>query len=433
MNRHPRKSASLLAVCLVLLIAAEVAASDRRTEFFESKIRPVLVEHCYSCHSTKAKNIRGGLLLDSKVATLDGGDSGAAVVPGEPDDSLLLSALKHESFEMPPDRKLPDSVIADFEQWISDGAVDPREGGKTVDRSAIDLEEGRKFWSFQPVAHHDARRISGDDWSKTEIDRFVYARLHDEAVDIADDATPEQIYRRLSFGLIGRAPKPEGILDFTERWKQNPDAAISSAVDEFLASPLFGQRWGRHWLDVTRFAESSGGGRSLMFPHAWRFRDYVIQSFNSDKPFDQLIREHIAGDLLTAETDEVRNEQLTGVGYLALGPTNFELQDKALLRMEIVDEQVDTIGRTFLGMTIGCARCHDHKFDPIPTADYYALSGIFRSTKSLLPGNVGSPVTNALTDPDHQEELKAWSDRESALKVDIAALERSSSLISAER
>lgn len=397
-------------------------ADDSKVEFFETKIRPVLVEHCYGCHSAKAKNIRGGLLLDSKVATLDGGESGAAVVPGNPDDSLLLSSLRHESFEMPPDRKLPDHVIADFEKWIRDGAADPREGGTKVERTHIDLEEGRRFWSFQPVVPQTPPHIDNDDWSKSDIDRFIAAKLHEQSLPIAADALPEQIYRRLSFGLIGRPPEPQRILQFIDAWDSNPDAAISSAVEEFLASPLFGQRWGRHWLDVVRFAESSGGGRSLMFPHAWRFRDYVIQSFNDDKPFDQLVREHIAGDLLPADSDEQRNDQLTGVGYLTLGPTNYELQDKALLRMEVVDEQVDTFGRTFLGMTIGCARCHDHKFDPIPTADYYSLSGIFRSTRSLITGNVSSPVTNTLTDPTQKSALQEWASRDSQLKTEIAKL-----------
>ncbi|MCP4513145.1 MAG: DUF1549 domain-containing protein, partial [Fuerstiella sp.] len=195
-------------------------------------------------------------------------------------------------------------------------------------------------------------------------------------------------------------------------------------VDELLASPRFGERWGRHWLDVVRFAESSGGGRSLMFPDAWRFRDYVIQSFNDDKPFDQLVKEHIAGDLLPYDSDRQHDDQVTGVGYLTLGPTNYEQQDKELLRMEVVDEQVDTIGRTFLGMTLGCARCHDHKFDPIPTTDYYAMAGVLRSTETLLPGNVSMYVTTSLKMNSERKERGTWLAQEESLLAEIAELKK---------
>ncbi|MCP4173234.1 MAG: DUF1553 domain-containing protein [Fuerstiella sp.] len=413
-------------VCLLLSVVhlSRAGADDAaKLEFFESRIRPVLVEHCYKCHAVNAKNVRGGLLLDSKAGALDGGESGAAVVPGAPEESLLLSALKHESYEMPPDRKLSDAIVADFEKWIHDGAVDPRIGGKAMKRTAIDLKEGRRFWSFRPVRRPDVPKLTGG-WAKTDIDRFVAARQMTAGLSPVDDATAEQVLRRIQYALVGLPPTPDQIATFAAAWSVAPDAAIDALVDELLASPRFGERWGRHWLDVARFAESSGGGRSLMFPDAWRFRDYVIKSFNDDKPFDQLVREHIAGDLLPFENDSQHDDQVTGVGYLTLGPTNYEQQDKELLRMEVIDEQVDTIGRTFLGLTLGCARCHDHKFDPIPTADYYAMAGVFRSTETLLPGNVSTYVTTSLKMNSEKQVLADWKTKEKSLLAGIAELKK---------
>jgi hypothetical protein len=407
----------------VISLSRAGANDAAKLEFFEAKIRPVLIEHCYKCHAADAKNVRGGLLLDSKAGALDGGESGAAVVPGAPEESLLLSALKHESYEMPPDRKLPDAIVADFEQWIRDGAVDPRIGGKAMKRTAIDLKEGRRFWSFRPVRRPDVPKLTGG-WAKTDIDRFVAARQVTAGLSPVDDATAEQVLRRIQYALVGLPPTPDQIATFAAAWSVAPDAAIDVTVDELLASPRFGERWGRHWLDVARFAESSGGGRSLMFPDAWRFRDYVIKSFSDDKPFDQLVREHIAGDLLSFESDSQHDDQVTGVGYLTLGPTNYEQQDKELLRMEVIDEQVDTIGRTFLGLTLGCARCHDHKFDPVPTADYYAMAGVFRSTETLLPGNVSTYVTTSLKMTSEQQMLADWKAKEKSLLAEIAVLKK---------
>ena len=222
---------------------------------------------------------------------------------------------------------------------------------------------------------------------------FILARLAKKGIERVDLARPETLLRRLYFDLIGLPPTPDQMDDFLA--DPSPEA-YARLVDRLLGSPQFGETWGRHWLDVARFAESSGGGRSLMFKDAWRFRDYVINAFNDDKPFDQLIREQIAGDLMPAGTREEQNERFVATGFLALGPHNYELQDKELLRMEVVDEQIETVGRAFLGMTLGCARCHDHKFDPVPADDYYALAGIFRSTQSLVPGNVSGWVAREL-------------------------------------
>ena len=414
---------TILLIFACAMGAVNAADGDAaKLEFFESRIRPVLVENCYKCHSQQAKMVRGGLLLDSRAGVAHGGESGAVVVPGKPAESLLLSSLKHESYEMPPDRKLPGSVIADFEKWIADGAVDPRNGGKTMLRETIDLDEGRKFWCFQPIKKPSIPVNDRDQWSLTPIDRFIAARHRPADVSPVEDATPEQVVRRLYFGLTGLPPDIDQIAEFVRKWTADPDKAIGDTADELLASPRFGERWGRHLLDVTRFAESSGGGRSLMFKDAWRFRDYTIKSFNDDKPFDQLVREHIAGDLLPSTSDEQFDDQVTGVGFLTLGPTNYEQQDKELLRMEVVDEQVDTIGRTFLALTLGCARCHDHKFDPVPTSDYYAMAGIFRSTKTLTPGNVSGYVTTAMKSATDAGLFTEWQKKEQSLQSEIKQL-----------
>ena len=404
-------------------------ADPAKIEFFEARIRPALVEHCYSCHSTAAKDVKGGLLLDSRPGMLIGGDSGAALVPGNADASLLLKALRHEDLEMPPDRKLPDTVIADFAEWIRDGAADLRDGEVTANKRTIDIEQGREFWCFRPVLRPSIPAIE-DAWATTDIDRLIAAQqvalaTQDQKIVRVAEAAPEILIRRLTFVLTGLPPTLEEQETFASAWADNPGTAMESTVDRLLASPHFGERWGRHWLDVARFSESTGGGRSLMLPDAWRFRDYVIHSFNADKPFDQLVREHIAGDLLPSDSDEQHDQQIIGAGYLMLGANNYEEQDKEQLRMDVVDEQIDSMGRTFLGMTLGCCRCHDHKFDPIPTTDYYALAGIFRSTKSLLPNNVSDFVTAPLRVGYDKAAVDAWAARDKELEQQIAAMQKS--------
>jgi hypothetical protein len=397
-------------------------SDSARIEFFEKRIRPVLVEHCYSCHSAGAREIKGGLQLDSRETILEGGDSGPALIPGDPQESLLLQAMKHESLEMPPDRRLPEAVLEDFTTWIRDGAADPRTGGKVVQKKEIDVEQGRQFWAYQPVRRTDVPQ-SASSWPVSDIDRFVAAAANPDA-EFAEDASPDVVIRRLTYVLTGLVPTLDQQAAFLEAWSRDPNAAIADTVDELLDSPRFGERWGRHWLDVARFAESTGGGRSMMMPDAWRFRDYVIRSFNADKPFDQLIHEHLAGDLLPSSSDEQHDEQLIGSGYLMLGAINYEEQDKEALRMDVVDEQIDSMGRSFLGMTLGCARCHDHKFDPVPTADYYALAGIFRSTKSLTPGNVCGFVTAPLKSGVDQNALTQWTTTDRKLEQQIASLKK---------
>lgn len=381
--------------------AKDTSAKDRGIEFFEAKIRPVLIKHCYECHAADAKSIRGGLLLDTRAGTLTGGDSGASVVPGKPDESLLLESLRFESFEMPPSGKLAPEVIADFETWIKMGAPDPRDGESKVVRESIDLEQGKEFWAFRPFQKHPIPEVDNAAWSHSAIDRFIRKRQQEQnlaPVAIADRTT---LVRRLYFDLTGLPPTPDQIDEFLK--DQSPDA-VERLVNQLLASPHFGERWGRYWLDVARYSQSTGGGRSLLYNSAWRYRNYVIDSFNADKPFTQFIKEQIAGDILPSRDFHQEREQLIATAFLLLGPTNYELQDKEQLRMDVIDEQIQTVGRAFLGMTLGCARCHDHKFDPIPATDYYALAGIFRSTHVLTPGNVAGWTTRTLPVPPEQQQ-----------------------------
>lgn len=418
--------------CLWLLIFFFVAGVPRQTatatddldkaEFFENKIRPVLVEYCYECHSSESKTVKGELRVDSRQWIQKGGESGPAVVPKDTKSSLLLDALRHESFEMPPDKKLPAAIIRDFEKWISDGAYDPRDEEAHSTKEEIDLEKGREFWAFRPIEAPPIPNVKSD-WPTTDIDRFVLQRLQQESLSPNPHASKEVLIRRLHMDLIGLPPTPNQIQNF--RADHSPNA-YSKLVDELLASEHFGERWGRHWLDVARYADSSGGGRILLFQDAWRYRDYVIDSFNNDLPIDRFFTEQLAGDLLNDEPNR-KNRSVTATGFLMLGAHNYELQDKELLRMEVVDEQINVVGKSMLGMTITCARCHDHKFDPIPTNDYYALAGIFRSSKSLVPGNVsGFTQTELFENADVEKGWKTYQQQRKKLDQEIAALKKGS-------
>ncbi|QDU97838.1 DUF1553 domain-containing protein [Lignipirellula cremea] len=403
-------------VCLLLLAAvAPLAAAEPTTaelDFFEAEIRPVLVKHCYECHSRDAKNIRGGLLLDTRAGIRQGGESGPAIVPGKPEEGELLASLRYETFEMPPRGKLNEKTIAAFEQWIRSGAADPREGeAKVAAAPKIDIAAARQRWAFQKPQRHPAPAVRQNAWPRTDVDQFILAKLEAAQATPSADAEPAVLLRRLYYDLIGLPPTSTELQAFLA----NPSPqAWEATVDRLLQSPHFGERWGRHWLDVARYADSVGGGRTRTLDEAWRYRDYVIQAMHQDKPFDQFIVEQLAGDLLPAATNAARAEQLTATGFLVLGPTTYELQDKERLRMDVIDEQIDTMSRAFLGMTTGCARCHDHKFDPIPTRDYYALAGVFRSTKTLTPGSVSGFVTREL--PQSEDAALAWKNHQAAQK-----------------
>jgi len=418
------RSRCIAAFAMALSIGAVSAfaldSSDPEHAFFESRIRPIFAENCVKCHGPEKQ--KGGLRLDYKGGWETGGDSGPALVPGNLAESRMIRAVHYEDadFQMPPKSKLSARQIADLEEWIAIGAPDPRtDHPKNLVRkkqSGLSVEEGRKFWSFQPPAKPTPPSAGLSDATLSAIDRFIQAKQAEAGLNPTTPASKTDLVRRAYFTLIGLPPNPEQIDAFLS--DERPDA-FARLVDELLQSPHFGERWGRHWLDVARFAESSGGGRTLLFKDAWRYRDYVIESFNADTPFDQFIKEQLAGDLLPYDTPIQRSRQLTATAFLALGPTNYEQQDKQLLRYDVIDEQIDTVGKAFLGMTLGCARCHDHKFDPVPTADYYALAGIFKSTRTLFnyTDNVARWVdTHLPLEGEAAEELAATLAANAAIK-----------------
>jgi hypothetical protein len=363
---------------------ADAAPTAEQILFFEKNIRPVLVKECYTCHATTAKKIKGGLTLDTRGGMREGGDSGPAIVPGDVRASLLIKAIKHqhEKLKMPPEKKLSDEVVAQFEKWVAMGAPDPRDSVAKVAKYEIDIEKGRKFWSFQPPKKQPLPPVKDTAWSKGAIDRFLLAGLEAKGLKPVADADARSLVRRVYFDLIGLPPAPEDVESFVKDYAANHEKALEAVVDKLLASPRFGERWGRHWLDVARYAESSGKTANFAYPHAWRYRDYVIAAFNADKPYDQFIREQLAGDLLPAKDDKQKAESLIATGFLAIGAKAHDERNRRQFQMDVADEQIDATFQAFQGLTVACARCHDHKFDPIPQKDYYALSGIFRSTET---------------------------------------------------
>jgi len=376
------------AICAMVATSVR-AGTDEVPTFFESRIRPVFVEHCYKCHSGRIKSPKGGLRLDSREALLRGGGNGPAVVPGKPEDSLLFKALTHEGdvAEMPPDKKLPDRVLADIRRWIASGAPDPRRESPAGTKPATsDVASGQDGWAFRPLRYPEVPSVRDTYWARDELDRFILARLESKGLHPAPDADRHTWLRRASLDLVGLPPSPEQIVDFVN---DSSPWAKERVVDRLLTSPAFGERWARHWLDLTGYADQIGTANDIFAEHAWRYRDYVIAAFNSDSPFDQFIREQLAGDLLPHNTVEERARNLIATGFLVLGDIPVVEADKAKLRVDVVDQQVDKVGKAFLGMTLGCARCHDHKFDPIPLRDYYALGGIFFGTESVRKAEWG--------------------------------------------
>lgn len=391
---------------IIIFISILSYASADQHAFFENKVRPLLAKHCTKCHSQKSGKRKGGLYLDSKQAWQIGGDSGPAVIPKDL-NSLLLHAVEYHDpdLQMPPKYKLGSHEIAILKQWVMNGAFDPRESSVAINRSfdQIDIKAGKKFWSFQPIKRPPIPKHPSSTWPQSNIDHFIYAKLKSKGLKPQKDTEAENLIKRIYFDLTGLPPKPKQIKEFEEG-----KLSKEKLIDKLLASPEFGEHWGRHWLDIARFAESSGGGRSIIFKEAWRYRDYVIASFNQDKAYDQFLLEQIAGDLIDTQDPEQRNTNLIAAGYLMLGANNYELQDKTLLKMEVIDEQIRLIGKGVLGLTLGCVRCHDHPFDPISSKDYYALAGIFASTKSFRFNNVSEYMTQELNayQPQSDEELE---------------------------
>ena len=396
----------------LLLVPLVTAAADdpASVAFFEQKIRPALIEHCYECHSTQAKKLKSGLYLDSKAGWQKGGESGKPiVVPGQPDQSLLLRSIQHlePDLEMPPKKpKLPDAVVANFAAWIKAGAVDPR------DQATAELKRADKsWWSLQPLTK---------EFKHPNIDGFIDAKLHAQKLTRSAPAQPQALIRRLSYDLTGLPPTQAEVDAFVTAHRANARQATEALVDRLLASPRYGEHWGRHWLDVIRFGESNGFERNVIVDDLYPFRDYVIRSLNDDKPFDQLIREHLAGDVLGKFQPEIE----IGSAFLVVGPyDNVDNQDSVaqkVIRAATLDDMVTATGGAFLGLTINCARCHNHKFDPIPTEDYYRIRAAFEGVvhgRRTLATQEQTKAFNAAISVLNQERGKVVAEQDALTKA----------------
>ncbi len=375
--RLPAAAAALL----IPLAGASGADDPAKIEFFEKKVRPVLVGHCSACHSADTKPA-GGLRVDDRNGLLTGGNTGPAVVPGQPDKSLLLKrvTVAEGKKRMPLEGEhLSAEQVADLTAWVKDGAAWPEvRVPSALGKPNPEYDRLRKeHWAWQPLTAPAVPAVRDAAWPRDAIDRFLLAKLEAKGLKPVGDADKASLLRRVTFDLTGLPPTPAQ-LDFF--LADGSPTAFEAVVDRLLASPQFGERWGRHWLDVARYGESTGPSRNIPYPHAWKYRDYVIDSVNADKPFDRFLREQVAGDLLPAATDAERDANKTATGFLALGVKDVNQRFKVRFEMDNVDEQIDAVTRSALALTVSCARCHDHKFDPVPQADYYSLAGIFTST-----------------------------------------------------
>jgi hypothetical protein len=369
---------------LLAFVVVSLAGADEGTDYFEKYIRPVLATRCYGCHNSKAKAAQGDFFADSKDGLLRGGRSGVpAVVPGKPEDSLLIKAIQgsHKDLKMPPGKPLPADQVEAFIAWVKMGAPDPRTGAAPViDKPAYDWATEKKHWAYQPVRNFEPPSIKDPEWSRTAVDRFIRAKLDEKGLKPFARADKRTLLRRVTYNLTGMPPTPEEVDAFLA---DRSAGALEKVVDRLLASPRYGEHWGRHWLDVVRYADTAGDASDYPIPEMYRYRNYVIRSMQQDKPFDQFLREQIAGDLMPHKDDEDRAEKLAATGYIAISRRFGQSEGEFYLT---IDDTIENLGKAVLGLTTGCARCHDHKFDAIPTKDYYALAGIFKSTKYAWAG-----------------------------------------------
>lgn len=400
------------------LRAAPPTVDSPDVRFFEQHIRPLLVESCLDCHSSETES-SGNLTLDSKAAWEAGGTLGPTIVPGDPDASLLVRALEYDDpeLQMPPDGKLPAETIQKVRRWIAEGAVDPRQAAGTNTKAgptALPVERAGEHWAYQPLGE------PRPPFAATAIDGFIDRSLNAAGLEPVETARPAALLRRLTYDLTGLPPTPEAL----DRFAADPSPwAWQREVDRLLTSPAFAEHFARHWLDVARYAESITL-RGFVLPEAWRFRDYVIEAYARDEGFDEMVRNMIAGDLRGSDDVHQRQRQHVATSFLAMGNHNLEDQDKTKLEFDYIDEQLQTIGRAFLGQTIGCARCHDHKFDPIPTADYYALAAVFRSTRALDHANVSKWIEKPLPiEPSEQQRFREIEQRLASVKKELGELQ----------
>lgn len=389
----PRYTLAILLASVISPLSAQQPDATKPTaeqvEFFEKNIRPLFVTHCYKCHSRTSKPLKGGLFLDHANGPRKGGDSGPAVVPGKPAESLLVQSVKYLDYEMPPEGKLPANKIQLIEQWVAMGAVWPEETASPLpgDSATYDWDALRgKHWSFQPVTRPPIPEVKEPGWARSPMDYFILERLQAAGLSPSDEADRRTLIRRAALDLTGLPPSPSAISDFLA---DDEPGAYARVVDTLLASPRYGEQWGRHWLDVARYSDGMGGStNNARLPHAWQYRDWVVNALNQDRPFNEFVQSQLAGDLSD------RWEDRPAVGFVALGPTYVsdggDPDSVAQARAETLDDRVDTVSRGLLGLTVSCARCHDHKFDPIPTLDYYSLAGVFNNSR-----NVDSPLASA--------------------------------------
>jgi len=414
----------------VFVIAAAVHASADDA-FFREKVEPILRERCYECHSHAGK-IKGGLVLDSRSGWQAGGDSGPAVVPGSLEKSRIIEAVRYANpdMEMPPKAKLPDAEIAILEQWVARGAPDPRESAAVAAKPGIDIEEGRKHWAYQPVRDSAPPIVRDQAWLLTDVDAFLLAKLEAAGLAPVAETDPHTWLRRVTFDLSGLPPTEEEIAAFLA---DHSPRAHERVVDRLLSSKAYAERWARHWLDLVGYAEQIGTEGKVFAEHAWRYRDYLVESYHSDKPYDRFVCEQLAGDLLPAASPKQRREQLIATGFIVLGDVDINAIDKLKMEHDFIDGQVNKVGTVFLGMTLGCVRCHDHKFDAIGQQDYYALAGMFRSTKTTFKTQHGIwsnvhrvPLPeleeDRLLGAKHEQTLAAWRQEKAGLESESKAL-----------
>ncbi|MEZ5944462.1 MAG: PSD1 and planctomycete cytochrome C domain-containing protein [Planctomycetaceae bacterium] len=401
--------------------------SEEQLAFFEKRIRPLLVNQCYECHSAESDDLGGELLLDSRATLRRGGTNGPAVVPGDTTRSLLIEAVHYgnENLQMPPDGKLSDAEIRDLEQWVKMGAPDPRSTATKHLGKQIDIAAAREFWSLRPIADSPVPVVKNSNWSANDIDRFVLAKQEEHGLEPAPDADKRTLIRRATYDLTGLPPTPEEVAAFLA--DKSPQA-FNRVVDRLLDSPRYGERWGRHWLDVVRYADTAGDNSDYPIPQIYRYRDWVIDAFNRDLPYDEFVRDQLAGDLRGGTTDEERNARVIATGYLANARRFGSRVDDYPWHLTIEDT-IDNLGKTFLGTSLGCTRCHDHKFDPFTTRDYYGLYGIFSSTRYPWPGielDKRQREFVALVAPDERAKVEqaqaSWNKEQSQLDDEVKKL-----------
>jgi hypothetical protein len=408
-------------------VCAAAPAEDAKLAFFEKTIRPILIKRCYECHSVESGKSKGGLLIDSREAILKGGDSGPALIAGNPDKSHLIDSVryKNEDLQMPPKGAMPAAEVKSLEEWVKMGAPDPREAisassTKQHTPRVIDLAEGRKHWAFRPIASPPVPKAD----AANPIDAFISEKLAEKGLALAAPADKRTLIRRTTFDLTGLPPTPQEVDAFLA--DHAPDA-FAKVIDRLLRSPQYGEKWGRHWLDVARYSDSNGLDENIALGTAWRYRDYVVRAINADKPFDQFLTEQLAGDLLEAPDLATRQEHVTATAFLNLGAKVLAEPDKEKLAMDVIDEQIDVMGRAFMGLTLGCTRCHDHKFDPIPQDDYYALAAIFKSTQSFSADRIGALNTSYEAPMGSLDDFAAVISSERILKDQKAAVSKAES------